>query len=229
MKVVAVSSVLNEADIIQQTVTHFLSQGVDSCIISNGGGTGIIHQLPKVTAVPQIGSFNQGAEITRLSYMAADKGADWIIPFDADEYWIDPLGTTVREVLEGLPPDVLKVHCAVFKHATWDQKYVTQNPMGKTCFRPSPEMTVWWGNHDVTLSTAGEEEHGLLEIRELQYRDYPHFLAKIQKARDLFASWAVPEEHGHHMRQLVEMTPEQLVAEWAKIQSGQTVHDPIPT
>lgn len=232
MKIIGVSSVKNEADIIFETITHLQNEGVDKLIISSPpGGDRTWNRLVRTKGVwgrLQDGLFDQGAEITRLAYLAAGQGADWIIPFDADEFWIDPLGGSIRSVLETLPPDCLKVHCAVFKHADWDTRFTAQNPVGKVAFRPTPEMTVAWGNHDVQLSTAGNEEHGLLEIRELQYRDWDHFLAKVEKARQLFASWDVPVDYGHHMRCLVSMGPDELAAEWASLRSGETVHDPIP-
>ncbi len=218
MKIIGVSSIKDEPE-FPTTFVHMTNQGLDRIIVSSPGGE---------WGELQEGPFDQGAEITRLAYMAATDGADWIIPFDADEFWIDPLGGTIRSVLEAQPPDVLKVHCAVFKHADWDHKYVTQNPMGKVCFRPSPEMTVAWGNHDVQLSQSGNEEHGLLEIRELQYRDYDHFLQKVQKARELFASWDVPPEYGHHMRLLAELPDQALPAAFLNLRDGETVLDPIP-
>lgn len=231
MKIIAVSSVLNEADIIGHTVSHLLGEGVDQCIISDGGSTDdTIWGLfpPSVCNIlKQEGPFDQGAEITRLAGIAHDRDADWIIPFDADEFWIDPLGGTIRSILEALPPECLKVHCAVFKHYDWDQKFTAQNPMGKVAFRPTEQMVVAWGNHDVSLGREGTEEHGLLEIRELQYRDYDHFYAKVQKARALFASWDVPMQHGHHMRELAEMPDEALPAAFLNLRSGDKVLDPI--
>lgn len=228
MKIIAISSVKDEADIIEQTIAHLLGQGVDSLIISNGGGTGVVSKTKHVWGIPQIGPFDQGAEMTKLAYLAAEKDADWVIPFDADEFWIDPLGGTIRSVLEALPADCLKVHCAVFKHADWDHKYVSQNPMGKVAFRPCEEMTVAWGNHDVQLSRSGNEEHGLLEIRELQYRDFKHFVSKVEKARALFKSWDVPAEHGYHMRVLAGMDDAELPAAFLQLRAGETVLDPIP-
>lgn len=231
MKIVAVTSILDEQAIIGHTVTHLLREGVDHIVVSVGGGfdteTRHILNIPGVTYEDQYGPFDQGKEITRLAYVARNAyHADWIIPFDADEFWIDPLGGTIREVLEQLPAECLKVHCAVFKHASPKLKYTVQNPLGKVAFRPSDEMTVAWGNHDVHLDRAGDEEHGLLEIRELQYRDYDHFVAKIDKARRLFDSWDVPEQHGHHMRQLV--ASEDLAAAWEQQREGEVVVDPIP-
>ena len=83
-----------------------------------------------------------------------------------------------------------------------------------------------WGNHHVS-GIPGEELHGVLEVRELQYRSYEHFLVKIEKARTLFASWDVPREHGSHMRALTEMNEAQLATEWDKLRSMLSKNDPI--
>lgn len=234
--IVAVSSAKGEADIIGGTIKHLHNQGIRHVIISTPPDDLTTREEIRRaggTLQDQTGPFDQGAEITRLAHgaVAFHRDVDWIIPFDADEYWIDPLGGTVASVLNALPADCLKVHCAVFKHADWDHRYVTQNPMGKVAFRPTAEMVVAWGNHDVTLGQAGTEEHGLLEIRELQYRDYDHFLAKVHKARELFASWDVPPQHGYHMRVLADLPDEALPAAYLNVRDagGDTIYDPIPT
>lgn len=230
--IIGISSVLDEIDILPSTVNHLLGEGVDKLIVSDGGSTDgtreWLQRQPRVSLSLQEGIFDQGVELTRLAYLAAESGATWIVPFDADEFWIDPLGTDIATVLDNLPADCLKVHTAVFKHADWDHKYTAQNPLGKCAFRPADIMTVHWGNHDTTLSREGTEEHGLLEIRELQYRDYDHFLHKVEKARRLFASWDVPIEHGHHMRVLADTPDGALPAEYLHLRDGETIFDPIP-
>lgn len=225
--IVAVSSVLNEADIIGDVIRHLYAQGVDEILVSDGGSTdGTVEIVQALTDAwfDQVGPFHQADEITRLAHLAMDQGATWILPFDADEFWIDPLGTTVKQVLESQPPNISTIYAGVFKHRDWDHKFTEQNPLSKVCFRPHPDMSVAWGNHHV-YGVPGEEIHGLLEVRELQYRSIEHLRAKVEKARQLFDSWAVPLEFGHHMRQLVDSTD--LEAEYARLTSGAVVIDPI--
>lgn len=226
--IVAVSSVLNEADIIRRVIDHLVGQGVDQFVISDGGSNDPTRERmehPLVGRLNQDGPFDQGAEITRLAHIAADLGATWIIPFDADEFWCDPLGGTVAEVLNSQSSGIGKVFAATYGYRDWNHRF-PQKPLSKIAFRPTSDMKVHWGNHNMSGGT-GEAVHGVLEVRELQYRDWDHFLAKIEKARQLFASWDVPREHGHHMRRLVDMNEAQLRDEWANYQSQPATYAPI--
>lgn len=226
--IVAVSSVLNEVDIIATTIAHLRDQGIDNILISDGGSTDGTWDLVADLAdgyLTQDGPFDQGAEITRLAHIARENGAEWVLPFDADEFWIDPTGGTVSQVLCQLPANISQVYAATYGHLDWDRR-LPQKPLSKVCFRPSPDMTVSWGNHHI-YGVPGEELHGVLEVRELQYRDFGHFLAKVQKARDLFATWDVPIEHGYHMRVLTQMTDTQLAAEWAAYQAQPSTYFPF--
>lgn len=229
--IVGVSSVLNEASIIRQCSTHLLANGVDKLIISDGGSTDatpdILTSLDGVQFEWQDGSFDQGAEISRLTHLALARGATWVIPFDADEFWIDPLGDSISSILNAQPPDIGLIHCAAFTHLSWDLKVAQQKHFGKVAFRPTSDICVEWGNHAV-YGTTGSAMHGLLEIRELQYRDWDHLQAKITKAKDLFASWDVPWVYGGHMRALAAMDSTQLEEFWSGLQGLETIHDPIP-
>ena len=50
------------------------------------------------------------------------RGATWVLPFDADEFWIDPLGATIAEVLNSQSPEISMIYAGVFKHFDWDHK-----------------------------------------------------------------------------------------------------------
>lgn len=227
--IVAVSSVKDEADIIHDTLNHLFDQNVDHIVISDGGsedGTPFLIELTNTTVLDQTGPFDQGAEITRLSLLALEAGATWVIPFDADEFWIGTDGRTVKAVLDSVPDSVGKVYAATYAHTDWDYRQA-QKPLSKVCFRPTPDLRVHWGNHGVD-GVPGEDLHGILEVRELQYRSWEHFQSKVEKARALFASWDVPYEHGSHMRRLTELTPDQLLEEWNQWKAQPTTFSPIP-
>ncbi len=231
--IVAISSIKNEADIIHHTVTHLLGEGVDTVLLSVGESDDNTYEyamsLPNsVHVARQEGPFDQGAEMTRLAQEAFQHlGATWIIPFDADEFWYGDDGRSVRDVIRSQPKEITRIHAPVYPHTTRDDRYVTPKTWGKVAFRPHPEMTIAWGNHTV-FNGHGESIHGVLAIRELQYRDFAHFKAKMAKSRDLFDSWDVPMEHGSHMRQLLTLAPDDVYPAYQAYMDAPTTHDPIP-
>lgn len=227
--IVAISSVKNEAEIIAKTVSHLYGEGVDEVVVSVGPSSDLtFNQAVRAGALvqEQLGPFDQSAEMTRLATMVGDD-ATWIVPFDADEFWTGTDGRTIADILNELPPTTTRVYAPVYTHLDLATRAVTPKTWGKVAFRPHPDMHLGWGNHHV-LNGDGDDIHGILAIRELQYRDYPHFLAKVTKARELFDSWAVPPEHGSHMRGLVLMDPEHLAEAYASHCNIDTIHDPIP-
>ena len=222
--IVAVSSVLNEAPILRDTTMHLLNQGVDWVVISDGRSTDgtreLICELPQTTMLTQYGPFRQDEEMTRLAQYARKMGADWVIPFDADEYWCGIADLSV------VPSGYSRVYAPVFHHIDTDRRWATPK-LPKVAFRPAADMTVEWGNHNVH-GLDGDSLTGPLVVRELQYRDYDHFLSKIERAAQLYAESEFPAEYGSHLRRLVGLTDMERAAEWATMQLVPTVHDPIP-
>lgn len=218
--IVAISSVRNEAGIIDKTVSHHLAD-CDHVIISDGQSTDgtrdILAGFDRVTLLEQEGPFDQAVEILRLVRAAKDMGADWVVPFDADEFWVG------LERLRDLPDEYGKVRATVFGHADWDRRHAGAKPLPKVCFRDA--RSVAWGNHDSDSDGWPATD---FQIRELQYRDFDHFLAKIDKARELYESYDFPQAYGSHMRALVAMSDSQRVREWERLQAEPTVLDPIP-
>lgn len=214
---------------LAETIQHHYAQGCDIVIVSTPHLDDTM-----LTAVDndaywyqQYGPFRQDDEMTRLANIAMSKGATWVVPFDADEYWIDPTREqTVAQVLAAQPPHITRIYAAMFTMLDYDRKVPDQKPFGKVAFRPHPAMRLSWGQHDIYLPD-GEAAHGLLEVREIQYRDREHWDAKIDKARRLFATGAVPTQYGGHMRMLCDATPEELDTLWRIYQDIPTITDPI--
>lgn len=214
---------------IDQPIRHLFAQGADQIIVSTPTDdlTTTLVLDAGAQRVPQEGPFKQDDEMTRLAMLALELGATWVVPFDADEYWIDPLGGSIADVLNAQPPHVTRIYCAMFAMLDMERRVIDQKPFGKVAFRPHPDMRLSWGQHDIH-HPDGVAEHGLLEVREIQYRNRAHWDAKIDKARRLFATGAVPSEFGGHMRALVNASPEELDTLWRIYQESPTVTDPIP-
>lgn len=120
MRIVGVSVVRNEADIIRITVLHHLAAGLDRLLIIDNGSTDgtdrILRQLARDRRVDwsrDEGLFRQGEMLTTLARRATAAGADWVIPFDADEFWYAPQ-RPLRQVLATSTAAALRVHLVDF-------------------------------------------------------------------------------------------------------------------
>jgi len=231
VNIVAITTVKNEADILPKTISHLQGEGITSFVISvDRTSTDSTWDYLLTAVSPVLRSeipFHQADEMTRLAHIAYHLGADWVLPFDADEFWVGTDGQTIHNIIEALPPEISTIYAAMYQHVTFEERHPNQKPMGKVMFRPNPNMLIEWGNHNVA-NIPGEDIHGIIQIRELQYQSKPHFFAKVEKARELFASWDVPRAFGHHMRRLADMDDVALDQEWDKMLTVETIVDPIP-
>ncbi len=110
MKLVAVSRVRNEADIIEAFVRHHAVLFDKLIVLDDGSCDGTYEALLMLQAeglplvvlrAPVIG-YEQSRYMTRLLQMAVDQfGADWVAPLDADEFIEIEDGTTLAEELSG--------------------------------------------------------------------------------------------------------------------------------
>lgn len=221
MKIVGISTVKDEPW-LGDVLDHMRVQGVDSFYISYDGEFPNVHAWLTECHTP----FDQGAEMTRLASHAGSLGADWIIPFDADEYWIGT-GGTIRQVLEALPPTITHIYAAMYLHIDKTRRVVDQKPLGKVAMRPADDLIIHWGTHN--CNRQGEAAHGLLQVRELQYRDWDHYKAKVEKARQLHTQpHMAGSPHGVHMERLIHLSEEQLWERWQQHLAQPTIEDPIP-
>jgi hypothetical protein len=100
--VFAVGMVKDEADVIGHTVDHLFSEGVDGVIVADNGSTDGTRDLLaarktqgaalEIVDDPELGYY-QAEKMSRLAERAHRLGAEWVIPFDADELWWSWSGT----------------------------------------------------------------------------------------------------------------------------------------
>jgi hypothetical protein len=90
--------VRNEADLVEICLRYHLALGVDHVlVIDNGSVDGTDAVLERLSREPHVtwwrddGPFRPAALANRLVGEALARGADWILPFDADEFWDAPL------------------------------------------------------------------------------------------------------------------------------------------
>jgi len=167
----------NEADVIQANIAYHLGAGVDFVVATDNGSTDgtleILERYEREGVLSLIREpstdFRQGEWVTRMARLAADRGADWVINADADEFWW-PRAGNLKEVLERLPERYGIVHgvwrpfvarpdngshfaermtVRLSMQAAINDPANPFRPARKAMHRAHPKVRVRDGNHDV--------------------------------------------------------------------------------
>lgn len=240
--IVGIAMVRDEADIIGPILTHLLNEGVDRFIVADNLSTDdtpdILRSFPEVAYEldTEVGYY-QSLKMTRLANTAAEAGATWVLPFDADELWYSPTGT-IAEALASTNAHVVRAstyaHIAQASDPPFDNpvlRMVHREPsvtkhLGKVCFRAFPGAMVHQGNHDV--ERPGPRESDVLEIREFQYRSLEHLMRKVRNGKAAYDASDIHPMHGAHWREMGALTDAELCGRWVQMTSVPVVHDPAP-
>ncbi|MGD0274184.1 MAG: glycosyltransferase family 2 protein [Gaiellaceae bacterium] len=112
MKITGISIVRDEADIVRMTLLHRLAIGCDNILVIDNGSTDdtprVLEKLSRRYPVEWVSHdepFRQAKMATELAREAARAGADWVVPFDADEFWwarTKPLRSLLEESSAGV-------------------------------------------------------------------------------------------------------------------------------
>jgi hypothetical protein len=167
----------NEADVIDANIAYHLAAGVDFVVATDNGSTdgtleilasyersGVLELIREPST-----DFRQGEWVTRMARLAADRGADWVINADADEFWW-PRAENLKEVLDRLPERYGIVHgvwrpfvarpddgshfaermtVRLSMQAAINDPTNPFRPARKAMHRAHPNVRVRDGNHDV--------------------------------------------------------------------------------
>lgn len=208
--------VRDEVDVICFTISHLVSQGVDRVLVadnnSRDGTLEAVHELSKSLSVTvavdgEVGYY-QAWKMTRLARYAACSGAEWIIPFDADELWVAPQ-TTLKDFLAGTELDIVKAQMIDYVPQPGDDPgepnpyrrilHRVAEPKGvkKVAFRAHRLARVAVGNH--TVRHPGRSGDGL-EVRHFPNRTPEQLLRKMRQGSEALASTHQPENVGREWR-----------------------------
>lgn len=230
-----VTVVRDELDVLPSTIRHLFDQGVDHVLVADNLSTDGTREWlvdasirdPRLhVALDANPAHDQAAKMTWLAHQAWRSGADWIIPFDADEFWF-ARGATLKESLRSDPACIVYadfMHMVPTSAAPSDMftaEYImdTQPAFpGKVAFRAHPLAVVGPGNHAVTR--PGASRHGLA-IAHVQYRSPAQIARKVRQGvaaarltgEDL--AWFSP-----HWEAASKLADDTIAAVWLNIASG---------
>lgn len=213
MSVCAGMLVKDEADIIETTIRHLLTQ-VDEVVVCDNlstDGTGEIllrlrDELGILVQADEEVGYYQDRKTTQLALDARLRGHGWFVPVDADELWIAGDGRRIADFLNGVPRDAMFVKAAILNHVAtardpqdepnpvrrlgWRQHQPLAYQWWKVACRCRPDLEIAMGNHSARTHGPGREETGL-EIRHFPYRSAAQFVRKAENG--LAAYRAAPE------------------------------------
>lgn len=191
MKLVAVSRVKDEIDVIEAFVRHHAAQFDEIVVHDDGSNDGTWQALRSLQQSglplvllrdPSLGQA-QSHYMTRLARHAVEqRGADWVAPLDADEFIEAPEGTTLREVLQAAGPVLLKLGWTNFAWRAEDDQNPEPNPVVRLRVRmpvradmakvlvpasllSDPAVAVAQGNHDLVREGRKLPAQGLESVR----------------------------------------------------------------
>lgn len=214
MTVAAISMVRDEEDIIRSTVEHMLTQ-VDVVIVADNrsvdGTREILDSLDVVVIDDPERGYFQSRKMTELAHFARTEfGADWAVPFDADEWWYSPHGR-IADILEdvGAWPIVtaeLYDHVATGLDPAGDPIDVMgwrrrkPGALPKVACRTAPDLVIEQGNHGARYDAPAPTTPGLV-VRHFPYRSPEQFARKAINGAEAYAATDLPEDTGRHWRE----------------------------
>lgn len=225
--IAAVATIRQDADIAAESLAHLRVNGIEHIYVAVGPSSDSTREVCREYAViiddPSEVHY-QPRWINQLARHAAEHGADWILPFDADEFPYATNGGTIREALEGCAAQ--KLYMRRWRHHDRWRRWIEPERLHKVAYRWQPLVGVENGNHETTLPGG---EFGVLDMREIPYRSFEQFKAKVA-ARNLSLDPAARERgDGSHHTKLDGLDEAALRAEYDTLLAIPSIHDPIPT
>jgi glycosyltransferase involved in cell wall biosynthesis len=265
-KIVAIGMVKDEADVIGHTIRHLIAHGVDHILIADNLSSdqtpeilaGLALEFPKVV-VPILDhepGYYQALKMTRLLQEARDRfGAEWVVPFDADEIFIHsrPAGETLCDLIRKVPVAFEAITVPMANHfptvlnrpgeanpflRLW-RRHIPANTLPKIIVRPLPGLELQQGNHNAIIGQrVAFAADTAISIRHFPYRSEEQFIRKCINGAAAYKKTDLPYSQGEHWRSYGRIFDEHgeagLIAWYKKWfyldvdRISETVLDPVP-
>lgn len=220
--VVGIAMVRDEVDIIETTILHMLGQ-VDALVVADNRSVDGTEQFLRSCAdrfgrrfqlvLDNEVGYEQSAKMTALARQAHEWfGADWVVPFDADEVWYSP-NRTIKQMLQSRPENETIVPAALYDHvrtavdpddhsAVYSMQWRRNlpAPLQKVACRYRDDLVIGMGNHEAFYDRPFNTSEHRLAIRHFPYRSVEQTIRKIRNGAEAYAATDLPEHYGAHWR-----------------------------
>lgn len=238
MTVVGISMVKDEADVVGFTVEHMLHQ-CDYVLVADNMSTdatpdildNLVTKYDNLLVVPDHEpAYFQSAKMTSLAHQAHKYfGAEWIVPFDADEWWgTTSTDTPLRTRLQSAPDHRLfrTLAASLYDHVPtaadpWADSPIHRMvyrtklplPLPKTIGRWAEDMVIEQGNHAILYGGKPCPGTAVLTCHHFPVRSFSQF---VRKARNGAAAYAaagprLDPSSGAHWRSWGKMSDDELL------------------
>lgn len=215
--VFGISLIRDEVDIVEQTVRRMREQVDHVMVLDNGSRDGtreILEQLGVEVFDDPDPAHYQSRKMSWLAQRAGERGAEWVVPFDADEAWRARNGT-IKHALAALPPEILIAEATLFDHVATARdredappltrmvwRRVQPTPMRKVACRVRPGLVIHEGNHSASYPGVKHPPAALdaLVVRHFPYRSADQFVKKVRNGAAALNATNLPEGIGKHWR-----------------------------
>ncbi len=216
MKVFGICMCRDAEDIIGYIVEHMIEQ-VDHVVVADNLSIDKTREIlekfgSKITLVEDNDpAYRQSEKMTSLAHLARRLGAEWVVPFDADEWWYSDQGRLadvirdnnyciyVAPLFDHVPTGVDSDDPNPMKRISYRRS--SFSPLHKVAVRVKDDLTIAMGNHNASyalhMPTYGE---GLIQIRHYPYRSAEQFVDKAVVGAMALDLTDLPYAMGQHWR-----------------------------
>lgn len=209
MTVYGIAMVKNEQDVIGDVLSHMVEQ-VDRVIVADNMSTDRTREILESFDIDIIDdndpAYRQSEKMTTLAMLAKDAGADWVVPFDADEIW-RPQSGTLSTTLDDLDKDICVAwiynHIATGGNSIKEMPYrLNEVSLHKVAVRTAPDLVIHVGNHNAHYMTkdAAYYDTGAIKVHHFPYRNVDQFVNKAVQGGAALALTDMPYNIGQHWR-----------------------------
>ena len=229
MTVFGICMVRDAEDIIGPIVEHMMDQ-VDHVIVADN--LSVDNTRPILDAIKgnltviddHDPTYRQSEKMTHLAMIAKKQGADFVVPFDADEYWSSKKGT-LKDVIESTNVDlnVAWVYDYVPTGVDWDTidnpikrikwRRKSKTKLHKVACRTSDVLTIHMGNHNAEYygKLPVYDDGTNITVKHFPYRNAEQFVNKAVVGAMALELTDLDYAMGAHWRDYARIAEEQGV------------------